>query len=83
MKMTKHAKIRCQQRALSPELLQVIFRYGRISKASGGIHELFFGNKEYANAINELKKIMKILERAKGGTVIFGGNQVVTVYKQN
>ena len=44
--------------------------------------KLFFGNKECALAISDLKKMMKVLERAKGGTLIFGEDQVVTVYRQ-
>ena len=83
MKMTKHAETRSQQRALPLNALEVVMKHGRFLNAQGGVYKLFFGNKECAHAISDLKKIMKTLERAKGGTLIFGGNQVVTVYKQH
>lgn len=83
MKRTKHAEIRSQQRSLPLEVLEVVMKHGRVSNAPGGIYKLFLGNKECANAINDLKEAMKTLERAKGGTIILGENQVVTVYKQH
>lgn len=83
MKMSKHAEIRSQQRALPQDVLEIVMKHGRILNAPGGAYKLFFGNKECALAISELKKMMKVLERAKGGTLIFGEDQVVTVYKQH
>lgn len=83
MKMSKHAKIRSQHRALPNEALQVVLKHGHISYAPGGTCKLFFGNKECAHAINDLKKVIKTLERAKGGTLILGDDQIVTVYKQH
>lgn len=83
MKLSKHAKVRSQQRALPQDVLQVVMKHGRISHAPGGTYKLFFGNRECALAISDLKKVIKTLERAKGGTLVFGDDQVVTVYKQH
>ena len=82
MKLSKHAGERSQQRSLPLEALEVVMRYGRISYASGGVEKLFFGNKECANAITELKRVIKTLERAKGGTIILNNENLITVYKQ-
>ncbi|SDP23045.1 hypothetical protein [Desulforhopalus singaporensis] len=83
MKMTKHATERSQQRSLPLEALEVVMRHGRVSYASGGVEKLFFGNKECADAITELKKVIKTLERAKGGTIILNNENIITVYKQH
>ena len=83
MKMSKHAEKRCQQRALPPDVLDIVMKHGRMSHAPAGVCKLFFGNKEYSHAISDLKKMMKRLERAKGGTIIIGTDQIVTAYKQH
>ena len=83
MKMSKHAQKRSQQRALPPEVLDIIMKHGRVSPAPGDACKLFFGNKEYSRAISDLKKMMTVLEHAKGGTIILGDDKIVTVYKQH
>ncbi|MFT5725940.1 MAG: hypothetical protein ACI8PB_000056 [Desulforhopalus sp.] len=83
MKMTKHAAERSQQRALPPEVLELVLRHGRVSYASGGTEKLFFGKKECARMISELKKGIKTLERARGGTIILSNENIITVYKQH
>ena len=82
MQMTKHAETRCQQRSFPPEILEVVMKHGRVSYITRGVNKLFLGDKECANAVNELKRVIKLLERAKGGTIIFKENQLITVYKQ-
>lgn len=82
IKMSKHAEIRSQQRGISHDVLEVVMKYGRSTNVSGGASKLFFGNKEYSSVISKLKKIMKTLERAKGSTIVLGGDQIITVYKQ-
>ena len=81
--MTRHAAERSQQRALPLEALEVVMKHGRVSYAPGGLEKLFFGNKECAHVITELKRIIKTLERAKGGTIILSNENIVTVYKQH
>ena len=81
--MTRHAEIRSQQRGFSRDILQIIIEHGRNTKTQGDVCKLFFGKKEYSDAISELKKMMKILERAKNSTIVIGRDQVVTVYKKN
>jgi hypothetical protein len=45
--------------------------------------KIFFGRQKYTSAIHELKKMIKLLDRAKGGTLIVADNKVVTVYRNN
>jgi hypothetical protein len=81
MKMTSHAIARGQQRGIMNDVLQVAYRLGKITNAPGGALIIFFGNKEYNRAIKELKKQIKILERAKGLTLIISDDTLVTTYK--
>ena len=81
MEVTKHAKERQQQRGLSDFSLKIIEQNGRWEKAPGGATKLFFGRKEYQKAIGEFKKIIHLFEKAKGGTMLIDGNNILTVYK--
>ena len=79
--MTEHGKIRCQQRGISLDVLHIIMEHGEIHPAYNGSYKLFFGNKEFSNAINRLKNTIKSLERAKGSTIVLNDGYLVTAYK--
>jgi hypothetical protein len=81
MEITKHAQTRIQQRGISNMVLQIIENYGRVSYAPGGAEKIFFGKRECNRTINELKKAISLVERARGGSMIIANGQVVTVYK--
>ena len=81
MNLTKHATIRSKQRGITNDVLAVIKNLGRTDYTPGGAMKIFLGNKEYARAVYELKKIMKLLDRAKGGSIVIVEDNIVTVYK--
>ena len=81
MEFTNHAIRRINQRGISRDSIDVIWKYGRESFAPGGVYKLFFGKKECHSAISELKKMIKILETAKGGILITDKGYVITAYK--
>jgi len=81
MEFTHHARKRCQQRGISGEALELILDYGRICHAPGGAIKLFLGKKEYRELMNGLKQAMKVIERAKNGTLILANEKILTVYK--
>jgi len=97
MRLTKHAETRKQQRGFSSLSLDIIQEYGRCEKAPGGAVKFFFGEKEYRNAIGDLRntiqftaknherntilKTIQVMERAKGGKVIIKDGYVITAYK--
>ena len=83
MKMTRHAKTRCQQGGLPAKVLELVLRHGCPSHALGGIEKLFLGNKECSRIIAELKKDIKKIERAKGSTIILSNENIITAYKQH
>ena len=81
MNLTKHAKCRKQQRGFSDSNIKVIMEYGRLSDAKGEAYKLFLGDKESQAAISELKSLIKVIEKAKGGTLVISGENIITVYK--
>ena len=82
IKLSRHAEIRSQQRALPRHIIETIMNYGNVSYAPGGVYKIYFGNKECAYAVSDLKKKIKEFERAKGGAILLGENKIITVYKQ-
>ena len=82
MEISKHAEIRSKQRGITNDVLSIIGNLGRTAHAPGGAMKIFFGNKEYEKAMSEIKNIMNLLERARGGTLIMVGDKLVTTYKR-
>ncbi len=81
MQYTEHALARKQQRNFPDTVIDIILNSGRISHAPGGAIKIFFGKKESSEAILALKKTIKLIERANGGTLILAENKALTVYK--
>jgi len=81
MKLTQHTKERMSQRNITHEVFDIILNNGRISHAPGGALKIFFGNKEAGQIISELKNTIKLIERAKGGTLVVKDKEALTVYK--
>lgn len=44
--------------------------------------KIFFGNKEYKEAIQEFKRVIQALDKVKGGTMIISQSDVLTMYKK-
>ena len=81
MKLTKHAGKRKRQRGFSRFSLDIIMECGRSEKAPGGATRIFFGRKEYQDAIEEFKKAIQMLDKAKGGTIVITDDKILTIYK--
>ncbi len=96
MVFSKHANTRKQQRGFTDPAVEIIQQYGRWENVPGGAIRFFFGEKEYRRAVRELKgvepgrtpdpkrayrKTIRILDRAKGGSMIIKEGLVLTLYK--
>ena len=81
MELTKHAEIRKNQRGISNRTLEFLLEHGRYISAPGGAEKIFFGEKEHQLAVSELKKIIQMLDKAKGISVIIKANKIITAYK--
>jgi hypothetical protein len=73
--------MRQSQRGISDYLINVIEENGEYFNAPGGAIKIRFGKREYQNAVQELKRIQQILDKAKGGTIIIHDSDMLTVYK--
>ncbi len=80
--MTNHANIRSQQRGFTPFIIETILECGELADAPGGVIKIHLGNKEYQQAISQCKRFIQLLDKAKGGSLIVDGDQVITLYKQ-
>lgn len=81
MKMTKHFQTRKNQRGFSDFSLKVILNFGREVNAPGGATKFTFGNREHQLAVGELKRMIQLLDKAKGGKILSINDHFITVYK--
>ena len=79
MQTTTHMDTRMNQRGINKELVNLALEYGAIEG-----DKTVLGRKECQEAIQELRRELKALERAmsKGGiTVVFEGEALITTYR--
>ncbi len=81
MNKTKHLIRRQQQRGFSDYLLKIIEENGQYLNAPGGATKIRLGNREYQNIVHETKRFLRVLDKAKGGTIIIHDTDMLTVYK--
>ena len=82
MRTTGHARKRGQQRGFSRFTMEIIERIGRPERAPGGATIIHLGKRESQEAIDELKRAIKAVDRARGGSLVINGGSLVTVYKR-
>lgn len=82
MRTTKHAGRRIRQRGFSEFTLEIVRKHGHQEGAPGGAIRIFFGRKEYQRTVQELKRAIQMLDRAKGGAMIVQDGDLLTVYKR-
>jgi hypothetical protein len=62
-------------------MLDVIENFGCFQRLPKGTEKIFFGKKEANQLLNELKRVIQVLDKIRGGTMIVDGNSIITVYK--
>jgi len=85
LKMTKHAKIRTQQRGISRKVLEIVTFLGEPTRRPGNVTEYRINKKEKNDAIKMLKRLIHFLDKSSNVSVLLSDDiqQVVTVYHQN
>ena len=84
MKLTKHAKIRKQQRGIKDETIDLLFKYGKFKRQKGGTGVLVFPRKVKSSIekkhlkIKNLKNAYAVIT-AKGKRVTIENSDVITV----
>jgi hypothetical protein len=82
MKMTMHAKLRLQQRGFSKHVIDIILDKGRMQNAAGSATKFFLGRKERQEIVAELKRIIQLMDKAEGATIIIKDGHILTLYKK-
>lgn len=85
MMMTEHANIRCQQRGIKPQLLEIIMQFGEKSIMPGGASGYFLKKKSINRMTCEYrecnKKMVQMLDRLKGVQVVESQDgMIITAY---
>lgn len=83
MTRTKHFQKRFDQRGFSETMLELVMQFGRTEKARGGAVKIFFGKKEGSALVQECKRIIQLIDKAKGATLIIKDDQIITGYKNS
>jgi hypothetical protein len=81
MKFTRHAEARLKQRGWNKQMVDIVMSCGRAEHAPGGVTRIFLGKKEVQDIFQEIKGLLQIVNRAKGGTLILKDNNIITAYK--
>lgn len=80
MDSTKHSRARQRQRGFSRLSLKILEEFGRPEHAVGNATKLVFGPREAAMAAREFKRLLQILDKVRGSTMVIANGQTVTVY---
>jgi hypothetical protein len=82
MEMSSHSKIRCQQRGISLEQVNLILSYGQKSPMPDGTWEYRLRKKDKDRLVSALKRQIQIVEKSVGKGVLISGDleKVITIY---
>ena len=83
MHLSKHARARSQQRAISKSALELVSRYGTLVKKPGGATEMFIKNRVVGDLICQKKSEIHDLERARNIAVLVSDDEpdlIITAY---
>lgn len=80
MKLSKHARMRAQQRGIPEKSLSVVFDLGSCVNCQDGAMIYILSNKDCDEQIAALKREISVLEKSRGKVVIAKDDLVVTAY---
>ena len=80
MDILKHAIIRCQQRGIPKNYIDLIIRFGTPLCKPGGAIEYRINKKDKNQIISHLKNLINRLDKIGNKAVLVIDNQIITVY---
>lgn len=84
MKLTKHAKIRSQQRGIPESLIDLIIRYGTPKRTVGNAIAYEVSGKVKNRLIARLKHLIRLIEKLPGKVIIESDDRsVLTTYHKS
>jgi len=78
---TSHAINRMQQRGLPDFIMGIVEECGRMEHAPGGVYRMFLGKRDIHELRHKLKRVIQMLDKACGVTMIIDGDTLITTYK--
>ena len=81
MTTSHHAQVRMQQRGIPAALVQIIEECGKVSHAPGGAERFQLGKRETDQLRQELKRMLQLLDKARGASLIVKDGCILTAYK--
>jgi hypothetical protein len=80
MKITKHAKIRSQQRWFSEEDIMLLMLFGDATEKPGNAIEYKIGKKHKDSLVSKIKQFIQRLDRITKKAALVDGDNIITVY---
>lgn len=80
MDISKHATVRCQQRGIPKDFVDLIMEFGTPHSKPGGAIEYIVRKKDKNRMISHLKHFINYLDRITNKAVLVIDEQVITVY---
>jgi len=81
MKLSKHAKIRSQQRGIPKKLINMVIIHGEPERGPGGARIYMLNKKNKNQIITRMKQNIQVLEKAANVKVVVSDDEhVITAY---
>jgi hypothetical protein len=81
MNMTRHARLRLDQRGIPAGIVNVLAEIGEATPAPGGAVKLAIPKRQKSAVISELKKLIHAIEKASESEVVLSQNgAILTAY---
>ena len=81
MKLSKHAKIRSQQRGIPNKLIKMVIIHGKPERGPGGAHIYMLTKKVKNKIIMQMKQYIQVLEKSSNIKVVVSADEeIITAY---
>jgi len=80
MKLTKHARIRSQQRNISNEDIRFLMSHGEPKERPGNVMEYRIRRKDKDRLVAQRRQEIQLLERLSKKAALVDGDNIITVY---
>lgn len=80
MKLTKHAKIRSQQRGFFEEDIILLMLLGEATEKPGNVMEYKIGKRHKDNLVSKFKQIIQRLDKLNKKAALVDRDDIITVY---
>jgi len=83
MQMTKHAAVRCQQRGIPKDHIEMIMQYGTPLRKPGNSVEYRLNRKTRDQILTHLKRLITLVDKCASTAVLVDGDSrdaIITAY---